>query len=161
MGPSCAERASMSKHMADSTVQSIEIDASPEICFSVAADIATYPEWATGVRVTEVLDHDEQGRVSRAHFVVDGMVKEIAYTLGYVYDEPTRISWTAEPGDDLRSLEGSYAFNRLSADKTEVVYALRADPAFTIPGFLRRQVEKQIVSTALRGLRERVEQVSE
>lgn len=151
----------MSKHMADSTVQSIEIDATPEVCFSVAADIATYPEWATGVRSTEVLDHDEQGRVSRAHFVIDGMVKEIAYTLGYVYEEPQRILWTAEPGDDLKSLEGSYTFNALADDKTEVVYALRADPAFTIPGFLRRQVEKQIVSTALRGLRERVEQVVE
>jgi uncharacterized membrane protein len=88
------------------------------------------------------------------------MVKEIAYTLEYHYEEPTRITWTAEPGDDLKSLEGSYTFKRLSDDKTEVVYALRADPAFTIPGFLRRQVEKQIVSTALRGLRERVEQLA-
>lgn len=147
--------------MAESTVQSIEIDAIPEICFSVAADIATYPEWATGVRSTEVLDHDQEGRVSRAHFVVDGMVKEIAYTLGYVYDEPGRMSWTAEPGEDLKSLEGSYTFRALPDEKTEVVYALRADPAFIIPGFLRRQVEKQIVATALRGLRERVEQVTE
>ena len=151
----------MSKHMTDSTVQSIEIDATPEDCFTVAADIASYPEWATGVRVTEVLAHDDQGRVSRAHFVIDGMVKEISYTLEYAYDEPTRMAWTAEPGDDLKSLEGSYTFNALDDDRTEVVYALRADPAFTIPGFLRRQVEKQIVSTALRGLRERVEQVSE
>jgi uncharacterized membrane protein len=147
--------------MAESTVQSIEIDAPPEVCFEVAADIATYPEWATGVRVTEVLDTDAEGRVSRAHFVIDGMVKEIAYDLVYQYDEPSRMSWTAEPGDDLKSLEGSYAFNAIPQGRTEVVYALRADPAFTIPGFLRRQVEKQIVSTALRGLRERVEQVAE
>jgi uncharacterized membrane protein len=146
--------------MADSTVQTIEIAASPEACFAVAADIASYPEWATGVRVTEVLDHDSAGRVDRAHFVIDGMVKEIAYDLRYSYDEPNRISWTAEPGDDLKSLEGSYAFNRLEEGRTEVVYALRAEPAFTIPGFLRRQVEKQIVGTALRGLRERVEQIT-
>jgi ribosome-associated toxin RatA of RatAB toxin-antitoxin module len=146
--------------MADSTVQTIEIAASPEACFAVAADIASYPEWATGVRVTEVLEHDSAGRVDRAHFVIDGMVKEIAYDLRYSYDEPNRISWTAEPGDDLKSLEGSYAFNRLEEGRTEVVYALRAEPAFTIPGFLRRQVEKQIVGTALRGLRERVEQIT-
>jgi hypothetical protein len=44
----------------------------------------------------------------------------------------------------------------LDEGRTEIVYALRAEPAFTIPGFLRRQVEKQIVGTALRGLRERV-----
>ncbi|MDH4116396.1 MAG: SRPBCC family protein [Acidimicrobiia bacterium] len=147
--------------MADTTVQSIDIDAPAAACFAVAADIASYPEWATGVRTTEVLESDADGRVLRAHFVIDGMVKEIAYTLVYTYDEPSSISWSAEPGDDLKSLEGSYRFSPLEDGRTEVVYALRAEPGFTIPGFLRRQVEKQIVGTALRGLRERVEKVAE
>ena len=147
--------------MAESTVQSIEIDASPEACFSVAADVASYPEWATGVRTTEILEQDADGRPARAHFVIDGMVKEIAYTLVYRYDHPNSISWSAEPGDDLKAMDGSYAFNPIGEERTEVVYALRADPAFTIPGFLRRQVEKQIVTTALRGLRTRVEQLAD
>ena len=150
----------MSKHMAESTVQSIEIDAPAESCFAVAADVARYPDWATGIRITEVLAVDDEGRPARARFVIDGMVKEIDYTLVYTYDYPTRISWTAEPGEDLRALDGSYSFNPVGEERTEVVYALRAEPAFIIPGFLRRQVEKQIVTTALRGLRERVEQIS-
>ncbi len=141
--------------MADSTIQTIEIDASPEDCFAVAADVASYPEWATGVRATDVLETDDEGRPHRAHFVIDGMVKDISYTLVYTYEAPRSISWTAEPGDDLRSLDGSYEFKPVDGG-TEVVYALRAEPAFTIPGFLRRQVEKQIVTTALRGLRDRV-----
>jgi hypothetical protein len=52
-------------------------------------------------------------------------------------------------------LEGSYTFNVVD-EATEVVYALTVEPNFTIPGFLRRQAEKQIVTTALRGLRKRV-----
>jgi hypothetical protein len=36
------------------------------------------------------------------------------------------------------------------------VYALTVDTKFTIPGFIKRQAEKQIVNTALRGLRRRV-----
>lgn len=147
--------------MADSTVQSIEIDATPAECFRVAADVAAYPEWATGVRSTEVLTADSQGRPQRAAFVIDGMVKEIAYTLNYTYDEPTTISWTAEPGDDLKQMEGSYSFTQLEDGRTQVVYALRAEPAFTIPGFLRRQVEKQIVGTALRGLKTRVAEIAQ
>lgn len=142
--------------MAEGTVQSIEVDADPAACFAVASDVAAYPEWATGIRSTEVLESDEEGRPARAAFVIDGMVKEIAYTLQYRYDEPHSMSWTAEPGPDLKALEGSYTFKSLGDRRTEIVYALRADPAFTIPGFLRRQVEKQIVGTALRGLRERV-----
>lgn len=147
--------------MAEGTVQSIEIDAEPAACFAVASDVAAYPEWATGVRSTEVLESDQEGRPARAAFVIDGMVKEISYVLAYTYDEPTSISWRAEPGADLRALEGSYTFKDLGEGRTEIIYALRADPAFTIPGFLQRQVEKQIVGTALRGLRERVAAVSE
>lgn len=145
--------------MTDSTVQTIEIDSPPEAVFAVAADVAAYPEWATGVRSTEVLETDEEGRPRRARFVVDGMVKEITYTLRYDYDEPSSISWEAEPGPDIEEMEGSYTFTEIEPGRTEVVYALRAVPAFTIPGFLRRQVEKQIVGTALRGLRRRVEEI--
>ena len=144
--------------MAESTVQTIEIDAPPAECFAVAADIASYPDWATGIRDIEILETGPDGRVSRAHFTIDGMVKEISYTLRYEYEEPTRISWSAEPGEDLELMDGSYAFHEIASGRTEVVYALRAEPAFTIPGFLRRQVEKQIVGTALRGLRRRVEE---
>ena len=147
--------------MAEGTVQSIEIDAEPAACFAVASDVAAYPEWATGVRSTEVLEADADGKPLRAAFVIDGMVKEISYTLTYTYDEPYSIVWTAEPGPDLKAMEGSYTFKELGEDRTEIIYALRAEPAFTIPGFLRRQVEKQIVGTALRGLRERVAAVSE
>ena len=147
--------------MAESTVQSIEIDADPEACFAVAADITSYPDWATGVRTTEVLEEDESGRPARAAFVIDGMVKEIAYELVYTYDEPASMSWHAVPGDDIKGMDGSYTFKSIGENRTEVVYALRAEPAFTIPGFLRRQVEKQIVSTALRGLRQRVEEIAE
>jgi len=39
---------------------------------------------------------------------------------------------------------------------TEVVYSLSVEPNFIIPGFIKRQAEKQIVTTALRGLRKRV-----
>jgi len=146
--------------VADSTVQSIEIDAPPARCLEVAADIAAYPEWATGVRTTEILDRDDTGRVLRAHFVVDGMVKEITYVLDYTYPDPYTMSWIAEPGPDLAVLEGSYTFRPLDGDRTEAVYALRADPTFTLPGFVKSRAVRQIVGTALRGLRDRVQSLA-
>ena len=69
-------------------------------------------------------------------------------------------SWSAEPGDDITAMDGSYQFNELDDGGTEVLYALRVDPAFSLPGFLRRQAEKQIVSSALRGLKRRAEAAS-
>lgn len=141
--------------MTEGTFSTLEIDASPEDLYDVAADVATYPEWASGVKEVEVLESDESGRVERARFVLDVGVKEIEYVLRYTHDRPKVLSWVAEDSSDLKALEGSYQFEQTNG-ATEVVYSLTVEPNFSFPGFLRRQAEKQIVTTALRGLRKRV-----
>lgn len=146
--------------MAESTVQSIEVDAPLSDVFSVAVDIESYPDWANGIKQVEVLEHDAEGRPLRAAFVLDAFVKEVAYELVYEYDEPHRISWEADPSPDIEMLEGSYSFTETDDGSTDVVYAFTVSPAFNMPGFIRRQAEKQIVTTALRGLRARVQETS-
>jgi ribosome-associated toxin RatA of RatAB toxin-antitoxin module len=142
--------------MAEGTFSTLEIDATPEELYDVAADVAAYPEWASGVKEVDVLEVDGDGRVDRARFVLEGFVKEIEYVLRYNHDRPNLLSWVAEESDDLEMLEGSYQFGPTDEGATEVVYSLTVEPNFIIPGFIKRQAEKQIVSTALRGLRKRV-----
>jgi uncharacterized membrane protein len=141
----------------EGTVQSIEVSAPAERVLEIAIDLASYPEWATGVKQVDVLESDEEGRPTRVAFVTDAMIKEISYVLRYRYDLANGFSWEAEPGSDIKAMDGSYRFNELDTGGTEVLYALRVEPAFTVPGFLRRQAEKQIVSSALRGLKKRAE----
>lgn len=141
--------------MAEGTYSRLEIDASPEALYDVAADVASYPDWASGVKEVEILESDEGGRVDRARFVLEGFVKEIEYVLKYQHDRPHILSWVAEESNDLKMLEGSYQFTPADG-ATDVVYSLTVEPNFTVPGFLKRQMEKQIVTTALRGLRKRV-----
>lgn len=141
----------------EGTVQRIEVSAEPQHVYEVALDLEAYPEWANGVKEVDILEEDEQGRPTRVTFRADAMIKEINYTLLYAYDMENGFSWTAEAGDDIKEMDGSYEFNALEGGSTEVLYALRVDPAFTLPGFLRRQAEKQIVSSALRGLKKRSE----
>ena len=144
----------------EGTVQSIEVSAPPQHVYEVALDLEAYPEWATGVKRVDIIDEDGDGRPLRAAFRADAMVKEISYTLVYRYDLDSGFAWSAEPGDDIKAMDGSYEFNELDDGGTEVLYALRVDPAFSLPGFLRRQAEKQIVSSALRGLKKRAEAAS-
>ena len=141
----------------EGTLRTSEASASPEEVFAVASDLASYPEWATGVAAVEILERDEAGRPRRARFEVDGFIKRISYELVYEYDAPHRISWTAIPGPDIKEMEGYYEFNPREGG-TEIVYALRVEPTFVVPGFLRRQAEKQIVQAALRGLCRRAEE---
>lgn len=142
--------------MAEGTVQTIQTSAAPEVVFAVASDVAAYPHWASGVREAEVLEMDEDQRPLRARFVIDGIIREITYTLRYSYDDG-EMSWVAEPGDDIEEMEGKYEFYQLDDGGTEIVYALKVQPAFSVPGFLRRQAERQIVGTALRGLKAQAE----
>jgi ribosome-associated toxin RatA of RatAB toxin-antitoxin module len=145
--------------MTEGTFSTLEIDASPDILYDAAADVASYPEWASGVKEVEILETDSEGRVDRARFVLEGFIKEIEYVLKYTHDRPNILSWVAEESDDLKMLEGSYQFTPTDG-ATEVVYSLTVEPKFTIPGFIKRQAEKQIVTTALRGLRKRVSEAA-
>jgi uncharacterized membrane protein len=145
--------------MAEGAVQSIEISAPPSVVFAVLTDLPTYPEWITAMRSVRVKAQTEDGLAALATFEVDAMVKVISYDLEYEYDVPHRISWTALPGADITEMEGSYELSELEGGSTEVVYALKVDYSFPLPGFLRRQAEKQLVGTALRGLKKRVEEV--
>lgn len=145
----------------EGTIRSTETSASPEVVFAVAVDLEAYPEWATGVASVEVLERDDEGRPARAGFTVDGFIKRISYELVYSYEEPHLISWTAVPGEDIKEMEGSYEFRALDGGGTAIAYALRVAPNFAVPGFLRRQAERQIVQAALRGLRRRAEERAE
>ena len=142
----------------EGTIRSTETSAPPEVVFGVASDLESYPEWATGVVEVAVLERDDAGRPARAAFVVDGFIKRISYELEYEYDLPHTISWKAVPGEDIKDMEGSYDFHPTDGGGTAIAYALRVAPNFSVPGFLRRQAEKQIVQAALRGLRLRAEE---
>jgi len=142
----------------EGTIRSTETSAPPGVVFEVACDLEMYPEWATGVVEVEVLERDDEGRPARAAFLVDGFIKRISYELEYEYDPPHTISWKAVPGEDIKDMEGSYDFRPTDSGGTAIAYALRVAPNFSVPGFLRRQAEKQIVQAALRGLSRRAEE---
>ena len=146
--------------MSEGTFQTLEIDAPATDLYDTVADIAGYPEWATGIKEVEVLETDNEGNVTRARFVIDGFIKEIEYVLRYTHARPHSLSWTAEESGDVKMLEGSYTFNEIEHG-VEVVYALSVEPNFKIPGFIRSQAERQIVTTALKGLRKRVSERAE
>ncbi len=141
----------------EGTVRTIETSASPETVFAVAADIEAYPEWATGVKDVEILEVYEDDRPYRVQMVLEALVRRITYVLVYEWEPPYSFEWVAEPGPDLKLLEGRYEFKPLDDGGTEIVYALKVEPSFTMPGFMRKQAERQIVGAALRGLRKTAE----
>jgi len=142
--------------MADSVSDNIDVEATAQEVFEVATDFAAYPEWNANIKHVEIKETDDEGRATKVFYEVDAKVKKVTYTLAYDYAEaPGRFSWDLLDGD-VKELSGSYEFDEFD-DVTEVRYETRIDPGFPIPGFLKRQGERQIVKGALADLKKRVE----
>jgi ribosome-associated toxin RatA of RatAB toxin-antitoxin module len=142
--------------MADESTQSIVIEATPEEIVAVIADFDAYPEWANGVKRTEVLETGADGRAAQVKFNIDqGPIKD-EYVLAYDEWSTGRISWHLVKGQMQKSQEGSYVLTP-KGGSTEVTYTLSVQLIVPMIGLFRRKAEKMIMDTALKELKRRVE----
>lgn len=142
--------------MADRVKDSIDVEAGAEQIFEVLTDFESYPDWNPDIKEVAIKEKGAEGLASEVWFKVDAKIKTLAYTLAYDYSgAPDTFSWDLKEGD-VKKLSGSYAFDEFD-DVTEVSYEVEIDPGFPVPGFLRKQAEKQIVRGALKDLKKRVE----
>jgi carbon monoxide dehydrogenase subunit G len=143
--------------MAERTEGSTTVEAGPQEVMAAITDFDSYPEWA-GVRSAEVLRRDSKGRPAEVAMQVSQMGFEARYTLLYKYLAGNGgVSWTTkEASGAVKDIRGEYVLEP-DGDATRVTYRLALELGISLPGFLRRQAEKQVVTTALGGLKKRVE----
>ena len=102
---------------------SIEIAASPERCFAIAADVERAPDWQGAMRSARALEHDEAGRPLLVEAGIDALVATVTLVLRFAYDGPHGMTWRRE-GGDLKGLEGSWRFEPAPGGATLATYAL-------------------------------------
>lgn len=144
--------------MAEQTEGSIRIDAQPEDVMEVIADFASYPEWSD-VETAEVLEEDGDARGTAVAFQVSQMGFKAAYTLEYDYaPDDGGVSWVTRDADGaVKDVRGEYVLEP-DDEGTMVTYRLAVELAVPVPGMLKRQGEKRVVTAALDGLKRRVEE---
>jgi ribosome-associated toxin RatA of RatAB toxin-antitoxin module len=143
--------------------RSIEIAATPERCFAIAADIDRVPEWHGAMTEVEVLERDDDGRATLVESGLDAKITRVRMRLRFGYDEPLGLWWTRESGD-LRSLDGSWRFRDRGDGVTVATYALEigvnrrlAVLVRTVRGPARDRVEDLLADRPVAGLKERAE----
>jgi ribosome-associated toxin RatA of RatAB toxin-antitoxin module len=142
--------------MTERVQDNIDIEATAGDIFGVATDFESYPEWNANIKRAEVKETDGEGRATKVFYEVDAKVRVITYTLQYDYSNaPESFSWELLEGDP-KELSGTYSFDEFD-DVTEVTYETAIDPGFPMPGFLRKQAQRQIMKGALADLKKRVE----
>ena len=143
--------------MTQLTTSSIVIAAAPDKVVDAIADFAAYPSWARGVKRTDVLRSDAEGRPAHVRFNLDVPPISDTYTLAYTWDGVRSVSWTLVESALLRSLDGAYELKPLADGSTEVSYRLQLDLVVPVIGMLKRKGEKILIETALQGLKKYVE----
>ena len=144
--------------MADQTTSDIVVDAAPDQVMAVIADFDAYPQWATGVKQTEVLEAGSDGRPAQVRFVLDASPIKDEYVLSYDWDDDREVTWTLVQGKVLKGMDGAYVLAP-DGEATRVTYRLAVEVSIPMIGMLRRKAEKVIIDTALKGLKKRVEAV--
>ncbi len=145
--------------MAESSTQSITINAPVAQVARVICDFARYPEWAAAMRSVEVVEEYEDGYASQVRFVIDAGIMADDYTLTYEYAEDiSRIEWTLSAPSKMQKVQnGSYDLAANGDGTTTVTYTLEVELSIGMLGMFRRKAEKMIMDTALRQLKQRVE----
>jgi carbon monoxide dehydrogenase subunit G len=143
--------------MTDVTEGSTEIAAPPGDVLTVITDFDAYPEWA-GVQSAEILARDAEGRPAEVAMKVSQMGVDAAYTLAYTYaPKDEGLSWiTKEASGAVKDVTGEYVLEP-AGEGTKVTYRLALELGIPLPGLIKRQAQKQVINTALGGLKKRVE----
>jgi ribosome-associated toxin RatA of RatAB toxin-antitoxin module len=143
--------------VADNTSQTIYIDADPGTVMDVIADIASYPQWVSEYKETEVLEADDDGYPKTARLVLDAAVLKDTMVLKYDWPPDRKsVRWSLVSSSLLRSLNGAYHLSPKGSG-TDVTYELSVDLIIPMIGLLKRKAERRLTDTALKDLKKRVE----
>lgn len=133
--------------------RTVEIDATLESCFEIAADIESAPSWQGSLRGVEVLERDGDGRALVVETESDAKVKTVRARLRFLYVVETRIEWVQEKGD-VKSLKGWWDLADLGDGRTHATYGLDVDPGRMLGLLLRGPAESAVRDFLLRGAAE-------
>src|ERR1700738_5264565 len=145
------------KDVADSTAQTIYIDADPKTVMNVIADIGSYPQWVSEDTEAEVLDADAEGYPKTARLVLEANVLKDTMVLSYDWPPDHKsVRWRLVSSSLLRSLNRAYRLSPTGSG-TDVTYELSVDLLLPMIGLLKRKAERRLTDTELKDLKKRVE----
>ncbi|MSZ06229.1 MAG: polyketide cyclase / dehydrase and lipid transport, partial [Actinobacteria bacterium] len=95
--------------MSDLSTATISIDAPLAAVTEILFALEKYPEWSSSIKAVDVIDRDEQGRVTKAKMTIDaGMMKD-RVILDYDWSKsPSVLSFSLDDADLLTAMDGSY-----------------------------------------------------
>ncbi len=138
--------------------RSVEIDASPDLCYRVICDIENYPSWFRHVRELSIRKTGEDGRALSVLYTFDLLIKKgIRIVLNYRYDDNARILHFQSAGGDVSRALGTYEFRELPGDRTLLVFSARVDFGMLMPQTITEFLSGRVLEDFVQMVREECE----
>lgn len=137
------------------------LDVPLEKLFNAITDYVAYPDFVSGMTSAEMIEEGETESV--VNFSID-LLKPIQYAIRISKeiseDAGTAVvSWSLESSDFLKANNGRWNLRSLGDDRTEATYSLELDFNITVPGFVRKKLEKNILPKTIHEFGERAKSV--
>ena len=143
--------------MAVECVGDVGIDAPPAVCFSAAADLEQWTEWARDLERVEVLDRHADGRPARVRVIADLFGKEFDAIVDLHHDKaPDELRFSLVEARKLAALDGAFRFEPASGG-TRMSYRLRMVLVKPKAARIERMVSRKIDTAFSRDLRRHIE----
>lgn len=141
--------------MSQKSTSTVIVDAPLADVQGALFSIESYPEWLTSIKKVDVLERDDQNRVTKAKLSIDaGMMKD-RVVLEYDWSgAPSTLTFTMDEADLLTQMDGTYSLKAIGADSTQVTYELEVAVSLPVPAMMITKAQQQTIDTALKELGE-------
>ena len=131
--------------------RSIEINATPEKCYTVICDMEGYRSWFKHVKDMDIKKTCDDCRPESVLYTFDLLIKKaLKIVLNYRYDDKEKILFFQSGGGDVARAGGNYHFRSLPDGRTLFVFSLHVDFGMMMPetivGFLTGRVLDDFVA---------------
>lgn len=140
----------------DNAVKTLRIQAPADVALATIRAVEGQVGWVSEIKLAQVLTRDDDGRPSTAAFEASTPVGTDAYTLAYTHRDDG-MDWTLVQGKLQTGQEAHYTVVVAGDDACDVTFDLTVSHNLPIPGFLRRKVMGDLVTSTLTGLRRHLE----
>ncbi len=140
----------------DNAVKTMRIEAPAGVALETIRAVEGQAEWVHEIKLAQVLTRGDDGLPLTAVFAASTPVGTDEYTLAYTH-RPDGMDWTLVHGKLQTGQEAHYTVVAAGDSACDVTFDLTVSHNLPIPGFLRRKVIGDLVTSTLSGLRKHLE----
>lgn len=134
--------------------ETIEINATPKVCYAVISNYTAYPEFLANVKAVTVAK--KKGETCEITYELN-LIKTIRYTLKMIGKPPNHIEWQFVSGDIMKKNDGSWTLEEIKKGVTRATYGIDIELGLFVPNMITQKLVGKSLPEMLQTFKKRIE----